>query len=123
MTNTTIPAVSVTEAAARLDTETEPRPLIVDVRERNEFGVMRVPGSVLLPLSTFMATYEQLPTDRPLLMLCAVGGRSGRATEFLRANGYPEAVNIAGGITAWNAAGLGIRTGTPEAGEGALPGD
>ncbi len=123
MTQPTTPTVTVVEAAARLQAITEPRPLVVDVRERNEFGVMRVPGSVLLPLSTFTSTYDQLPTDRPLLMLCAVGGRSARATDFLRANGYTEAVNIAGGITAWNAAGLAIRTGTPEAGEGELPGD
>ncbi len=123
MTQPTTPTVTVVEAAARLQATTDPRPLVVDVRERNEFGVMRVPGSVLLPLSTFTSTYDQLPTDRPLLMLCAVGGRSARATDFLRANGYTEAVNIAGGITAWNAAGLAIRTGTPEAGEGELPGD
>ena len=123
MTQPTTPTVTVVEAAARLQASTDPRPLLVDVRERNEFGVMRVPGSVLLPLSTFTTTYDQLPTDRPLLMLCAVGGRSARATDFLRANGYTEAVNIAGGITAWNAAGLAIRTGTPEAGEGELPGD
>jgi rhodanese-related sulfurtransferase len=123
MTQPTTPTVTVVEAAARLQATTDPGPLVVDVRERNEFGVMRVPGSVLLPLSTFTSTYDQLPTDRPLLMLCAVGGRSARATDFLRANGYTEAVNIAGGITAWNAAGLAIRTGTPEAGEGDLPGD
>ncbi len=121
MTHGTIPTVTVVEAAARLDAETDPRPLLVDVREANEFALMRAPGAVLMPLSTFATTYEQLPTDRPLLMLCAVGGRSGRATEFLLANGYPNAVNIAGGITGWNAAGRPVKTGTPEAGEGALP--
>ena len=121
MSQSPTPTVTVVEAAERLRTETDPAPLLVDVRERNEFAVMRVPGSVLLPLSTLSTTYDQLPTDRPLLLLCAVGGRSARATDFLRANGYTDAVNVAGGITAWNAAGLGIRTGTPEADEGALP--
>lgn len=121
MTQPTLPTVTVTDAAARLERETDPRPLLVDVRERNEFELMRAPGVVLMPLSTFSTTYEQLPTDRPLLMMCAVGGRSGRATEFLIANGYPDAANVAGGITAWNAAGLPVLTGTPEAGEGDLP--
>jgi rhodanese-related sulfurtransferase len=120
MTDATTPTVTVTEAAARLDAATDPQPLLVDVRERNEFDLMRVPGSVLLPLSTLSTTYEQLPTDRPLLLLCAMGGRSARATDFLRSNGYTDAVNVAGGITAWNQAGLAIRTGTPEAGEGDL---
>ncbi len=121
MNQSRTPTVTVVEAADRLRTETSPAPLLVDVRERNEFGVMRVPRSVLMPLSTFTATYDQLPTDRPLLILCAAGSRSARATDFLLANGYTDASNVAGGITAWNAAGLGIATGTPEAGEGALP--
>ncbi len=120
MSQSPTPTVTAVEAADRLRAETDPAPLLVDVRERSEFGVMRVPGSVLMPLSTFTATYEQLPTDRPLLILCAVGGRSARATDFLLANGYTDASNVAGGITAWNAAGLGIRTGTPEADEGVL---
>lgn len=120
MTDATIPTVTVVEAAARLDAEADPRPLLIDVRERNEYDLLRAPGAVLLPLSTFATTYERLPTDRPLLMMCAVGGRSGRATEFLLANGYPNAVNVAGGITGWSAAGLPVRTGTPEAGEGDL---
>ena len=120
MTDSTTPSVTVTEAAARLNEGADSAPILVDVREQNEFALMRVPGSVLMPLSTLETTYAQLPTDRPLLIMCAVGGRSARATDFLLANGYPEAVNVAGGITAWNAAGLGIRTGTPEAGEGEL---
>lgn len=121
MSDPTTPTVTVLEAAARLDAATDPRPVLVDVRERNEFALMRVPGSVLLPLSTFTTTYDQLPTGRPLLLLCAVGGRSARATDFLRANGYTDAVNVAGGITAWNHAGLTIRAGALETGEGELP--
>ncbi len=120
MTHPTTPTVTVTEAAARLADASDPRPILVDVRERGEFSLMRVPGSVLLPLSTFATNYDQLPSDRPLLLLCAVGGRSARATDFLRANGYADAVNIAGGITAWNQAGLTVRTGALEDGEGDL---
>ncbi len=121
MTDPTIPAISPTEAAARLDETTEPRPLLVDVREANEFALMRVEGAALLPLSGFAARFEELPHDRPLLLLCAAGGRSARATEHLLANGYPDATNVTGGITAWHAAGLPVRTGAPAAGEGDLP--
>ncbi|MET0773769.1 MAG: rhodanese-like domain-containing protein [Candidatus Limnocylindrales bacterium] len=114
------PTVTVTEASDRLATTDQPAPLLVDVREQSEFGMLRVPGSVLMPLSTFTTRFEELPHDRPLLVMCAVGGRSARATEFLVANGYPESFNVAGGITAWNAAGLPVRTGPVEAGEGDL---
>lgn len=115
-----IPTLSVTDAAERLGAPDQPTPLLVDVREPSEFGMLRVAGAVLMPLSTFTTRFETLPHDRPLLMLCAVGGRSARATEFLIANGYPDAHNVAGGITAWNAAGLPVRTGPVETGEGEL---
>lgn len=115
-----IPTVSAIEASDRLASPDQPAPLLVDVREPGEFGVIRVAGAVLMPLSTFTTQFEGLPHDRPLLIMCAVGGRSARATEFLLANGYPDAHNIAGGITAWNASGLPVRTGPPEAGEGDL---
>jgi rhodanese-related sulfurtransferase len=114
------PSMTVTEAADRLAPGAEPAPMLVDVREPSEFQMLRVPGAVLLPLSGFTTRYEELPRDRPLLIMCAVGGRSARATDFLRANGYPDATNITGGITAWNAAGLPVRTGPVAPGEGDL---
>ena len=114
------PTLTVTEASERLASADQARPLLVDVREASEFGTLRVPGAVLMPLSTFTARFEELPHDRPLLLMCAVGGRSARATEFLIANGYPDATNVAGGIVGWNAAGLPVRTGPIEPGEGDL---
>ena len=114
------PTITVSDAHGRMTSTDQPAPLLVDVREASEFGVLRVPGAALLPLSTFTSRFEELPHDRPLLLLCAVGGRSARATDFLVANGYPDAHNIAGGITGWNAAGLPIRTGPVEDGEGEL---
>jgi rhodanese-related sulfurtransferase len=114
------PTITVTEASERLASAEPPAPLLVDVREPSEFSTMRVPGAVLLPLSTFTTRFEELPRDRPLLLMCAVGGRSARATEFLIANGYADATNVAGGIVGWNAAGLPVRTGPIEPGEGDL---
>jgi rhodanese-related sulfurtransferase len=114
------PTVTVTQAAERLAATDQPAPLLVDVREAHEFGVMRVPGALLVPLSSFTTRFEQLPRDRPLLIMCAVGGRSARATDFLVANGYTDTANVAGGISAWNAAGLPVRTGPIEPGEGEL---
>jgi rhodanese-related sulfurtransferase len=115
------PTMTVTEASERLASDDQPAPLLVDVREASEFGLMRAPGAVLLPLSAFTTHFEELPRDRPLLLMCAMGGRSARATDFLLANGYPDATNVAGGITAWNAAGLPVRTGPIDPGEGDLP--
>src|SRR5262245_19254499 len=97
------------------------KPLLVDVRERYEFEAVRAPGVVLIPLSEFAMRYAELPRDRGLLLICAAGSRSQRAGEFLAASGYPDVANVAGGIIAWQAAGLPVASGPPAPGEGDLP--
>jgi rhodanese-related sulfurtransferase len=118
-----VPSVGVQEAHARLTdpSGTGPGPLLVDVRELDEFAQVRVPGSVLLPLSTFAARFHELPAARPLLLFCRTGNRSESATAFLMANGYAAVANVEGGIVAWYQAGLPVDTGAPRAGEGDLP--
>ena len=118
-----IPAVTVLEAHDRLAADTTAAgPLLVDVREPNEFAEFRADGAVLLPLSTFMLRHQSLPRDRQLLMICRTGARSGQATAFLLANGWPDVTNVEGGTLAWVRAGLPARQGQPDAGEGDLPG-
>jgi rhodanese-related sulfurtransferase len=122
----TIPTITASEAAAATEPSANPdpatRPLIVDVRERNEFEQERVEGVVLLPISEFVARHQDLPKDRPLLMLCAAGSRSASATMYLLQGGWTDVRNIAGGMLGWRQAGLPILSGAPEPGEGDLPG-
>ena len=47
------------------------------------------------------ANLATLPRDRPIIVLCHLGARSLRVTQFLRANGFGQASNVAGGIDAW----------------------
>lgn len=94
--------------------------LIVDVREPREFETLRAPGAALLPLAEFMARYPGLPQDRQLLMLCRSGARSWRAAVFLRQQGFTNVANIDGGMIAWKNAGLPVRSGPLEPGEGEL---
>lgn len=91
-------------------------PLLVDVRELQELVGARVEGVVVLPLSSFEARFRELPTDRPLLIVCQSGYRSGLAAGFLSANGYPDATNVTGGMTAWVQASLPVKRGplTPD---------
>ncbi len=118
-----IPSVDVTTASERLQGSGEPHPLLVDVRERDEFTAVRVEGAVLMPLSSFADTYEQLPRDRPLLMMCAAGSRSLVAADHLTRQGFSDVTNVSGGIIAWRAAGLPVRSDTVRPGEGDLPTD
>lgn len=116
--------IDVAEAARQLGVEGSAgagSPLLVDVREANEFATVRVPGSVLLPLSDLASRYAELPRDRPLLVMCAAGKRSFVAAEHLVRNGYDDVVSVDGGIVDWQRAGYPTRVGAPAPGEGALP--
>ena len=116
-----IPTIDVAEAERRLR-EDSASPLLVDVREANEFEDVRAPGAVLVPMSAFAARAGELPPDRPLMVVCHLGGRSAAAAGFLIRSGRTDVVNVAGGMDAWERAGLPIRRGTPAPGEGDLPG-
>ncbi|MGL4610391.1 MAG: rhodanese-like domain-containing protein [Trueperaceae bacterium] len=106
----TIPEIDIHEAKTRIDNGA----LLVDVREQNEFDDVRIPGSVLVPLSEFQTRYEELPKEKEIVMQCRSGARSGQATEFLLTNGYSNVVNMAGGILAWHGAGLPTESGKKE---------
>jgi rhodanese-related sulfurtransferase len=114
-----IPSIDVTEAARRLR-EDPGGPLLLDVREVPEFVEVRAPGAVLMPTSVFMARMAELPADRPLLVVCHVGGRSAAVTGYLVRTGRTDVVNVVGGMEAWVRAGLPIRRGPVEPGEGEL---
>jgi rhodanese-related sulfurtransferase len=92
--------------------------LLVDVREPHEFADVRVEGSLLVPMSQLNARLDDIPRDRPILVMCQVGGRSARVTGLLLRQGFEDVGNVAGGIDAWQRAGLPVRRGTPEPGEG-----
>ena len=101
MSNDELPA-EINVATAR-DLLAAGNATLLDVREPLEHAICQVPGSQLLPMRQVPTALEQLPRERNLLVLCHHGGRSQRVTQFLRANGFPRAVNIRGGIDAWAA--------------------
>ena len=117
------PTVEATEAERRLrEGAGDPGgPLAVDVREPAELIAARIDGAVFLPMSEFQSRFRELPTDRPLLVVCQSGYRSGLAATFLASNGYQDAVNVAGGMTAWERTGLPVRRGPLAPDEGRAP--
>ena len=115
-----IPSITPADAAAATAAADASRPLIVDVREPDEFARERVEGAALVPISQFVARHGELPKDRPLYLLCHSGSRSQSATMYLLQAGWTDVKNVTGGISAWMQAGLPVRRGTPEPGEGDL---
>ncbi len=84
---------------------------VVDVRREHEFQgpLGHVEGARLLPLPELEARVGELPRGRPLLLVCRSGVRSARACEQLAALGVGPAVNLVGGMIAWNHAGLPVK--------------
>jgi rhodanese-related sulfurtransferase len=113
--------IDVTEAERRLR-EDPAEPILLDVREPNEFEAVRAPGAALLPTSSFAARAAEVPADRPVMVICHMGSRSAAVAQFLSARGRTDVVNVAGGMDAWERAGLPVLHGTPAPGEGDLPG-
>jgi len=82
--------------------------ILIDVREPWENEQMSIPGAVLIPLGEVPDRLNEIPLDRVVYVHCRLGGRSGKAVEYLREHGRPRSINVAGGIDAWKEAGLPI---------------
>jgi rhodanese-related sulfurtransferase len=76
-------------------------PAILDVREPWETDICVLPESILIPLGTLPSRIAEVPTGRPVVVMCHHGARSAHATAWLRRNGFPLATNLEGGIDAW----------------------
>jgi rhodanese-related sulfurtransferase len=95
------PEVSATDAVALVADGA----LLLDVREQDEWLAGHAPQAEHLPMSRIRHDYERLPTDRRIVCVCHVGARSAAVAAALRDAGW-DAVNLTGGMDAWQAAGL-----------------
>jgi phage shock protein E len=66
---------------------------VVDVRSEHEFGGGAYPGAVNIPLHVLGARLAQIPRDRPVVLYCASGIRSGAAAKLLREAGFSDVLN------------------------------
>ena len=79
---------------------------VIDVREPHEYKAGHVPNATLIPVSSVFARREELPRDRDVIFVCAVGQRSALACEMAAAAGLTRLYNLEGGTEAWVKAGL-----------------
>lgn len=77
--------------------------VLLDVREGDEWAAGHAPGAVHIPMTTIADNLDEVPEGSPIYVVCRSGGRSARATAYLNASGW-DAVNVAGGMSAWVAA-------------------
>lgn len=87
--------------------------LLLDVREDNEWAAGHAEGALHIPMSDFVARFgevtEAIGDGRQAYVLCRVGGRSAQVTQYLVQQGI-DAVNVDGGMLAWEGAGRPIVT-------------
>ncbi len=86
-------------------------PVVVDVRSPTEFAAGHLINSRNVPLEQIGTDAAKLPGNRPLLLVCASGARSGRAVAKLRSAGRDDVFNLTGGLQGWTAAGLPVHKG------------
>jgi hydroxyacylglutathione hydrolase len=91
-------------AAARLASPSPP--IVIDLRTAAERAPMHIAGSTHVPLSRLLERLPTLPADRALLLHCAGGYRSSIAASVLEGRGFERVSELAGGISAWEQAGL-----------------
>jgi adenylyltransferase/sulfurtransferase len=75
---------------------------LLDVRQPVEHSIAAIEGAMLIPLHELPARVGELDPARPTVVHCHHGPRSLHATQWLRAQGFPRVVSLAGGIDAWS---------------------
>jgi len=104
----TLPAIDADELARRLEAGDV---ALIDVRGRAEWEAGHIPAATNIPLPELDARLGEVPGDRPVVLQCATGGRSAIAASVLQARGFARAINLEGGITAWQARGRPVARG------------
>src|SRR5262245_18980449 len=103
-----VPEVSPEDVKTMLDRGEHP--LVLDVREKEEFRQGYLPGAVSLPRGFLEMRVEETVPDRntPIVAYCGGGTRSLLAGRILKVLGYTNVVSMRGGYSAWKNQGLPI---------------
>ncbi len=100
------PVKSLTAEEARDFMENNPvgSYTLLDVRQPKEYEESHMAGAKLAPLPQLSDFYKDLDREKPIIVYCAIGGRSRVAAQMLAGNDFTEVFNLTGGIKSWNGA-------------------
>lgn len=107
MTSSEIPSAQVVEVPGEFDTPgrpEEPRAILLDVREVDEWQLGHAPGATHIPMVDVPARIDDLDYDSEIYVICRQGGRSIEVAEYLAHVGF-EVVHVEGGMVAWQSTG------------------
>ena len=86
-------------SAARLG---DGRLQLVDVRQPEEWALVRLPDAILIPLDELTTRLHEIDTERPVVLYCHHGVRSELAGRILERSGHTDVAHLVGGIDAWS---------------------
>ncbi len=87
--------------------------VLLDVRQLKEYTKGHIAGALLIPIGDLPQRIEELDRQKPVIVYCAIGGRSRAAAAMLLEAGFAEVFNVSGGFKSWKGAGV---QGPPESG-------
>jgi len=101
-----IPDINATDLSEKI--KVGKHPLVIDVRQPNEFQQGHISGAKLIPLGELHSRIKELPQGREIVCVCASGNRSGSAAKILAKEDY-IVFNLQGGMLAWRRAKLPVQ--------------
>ncbi len=103
-----ISEIDATHARDRIESG---EPVVVDVREQDEWDEGHIPGAVHIPRGQLESRIERLAPDtaRPVVVYCSAGNRSAFAAKTLTDLGYEDVASLAGGFTDWKRNGFPVQ--------------
>jgi rhodanese-related sulfurtransferase len=110
-----VPQLRADDLARQLKLSESERPVLIDVRSRNEFAVSHLPGAVQAQSAREIKTaVRDVPATRPIVLYCSVGLRSSEAAQALLDSGRTNVFNLRGSIFLWaNEGRVTVSNGTP----------
>lgn len=106
-----IRGIKEVDCAAALQLINHKNAVLLDVREEGEYKLGHILNSTLIPLGQLNGRVNELERykERPIVVICRSGNRSGSACMTLGKHGFAQTYNLAGGITAWQKANLPVK--------------
>lgn len=94
-----MPVISWRELAAKKD-----EMILIDTRTPDEFSFGTIPGAINIPLDEMREHLSEIPTDKPVVLFCAIGLRGYLAQRILMGRGYQNTLNLIGGYKTYSTA-------------------
>lgn len=92
--------ITVQELKAKMDAKEDFQ--FIDVREPHEVEIAEI-GAELIPMGEILSQHEKISRDKPVIIHCRSGARSGTIVQALEAqHGFKNLYNLKGGILAWS---------------------